>query len=121
VVLADSLARDALMAGLRAGRSWLAESSTVDLTCTAGRTTGIGERLAVSSDTPVQVDVAVSGAPGTTVSILDQRGVRHAEAAPAVSWTTYPRASRWVRAEVRRPSGAMVAMTNPIFLGINGC
>ncbi|HEY0807452.1 MAG TPA: CehA/McbA family metallohydrolase [Pseudonocardiaceae bacterium] len=121
VVLADSLSRDALMAGLRAGRSWLAESSTVDLTFTAGRTTGIGERLAVSGDTPVQIDVAVSGAPGTTVSILDQRGVRHAETVAAMLWTTCPRDSQWVRAEVRRPSGAMVARTNPIFLGVNGC
>jgi hypothetical protein len=41
-----------------------------------------------------------------------------------VNWTTYPRYSKWVRVEVRRPSGspntsvanAMVAMTNPIFL-----
>jgi len=39
------------------------------------------------------------------------------------TWTTSPRAAAYVRAEVRRPgpgptpSGAMVALTNPIFLG----
>jgi hypothetical protein len=72
----------------------------------------------------------VGGVPGTTVTILDQLGVEHTETVPAsgtakVNWTTYPRYSKWVRAEVRRPAGspnttvanAMVAMTNPIFLG----
>jgi hypothetical protein len=61
---------------------------------------------------------------------LDQLGVEHTETVPAsgsatVTWTTYPRYSRWLRVEVRRPGGginttvpnAMVAMTNPIFLG----
>jgi len=40
-----------------------------------------------------------------------------------VGWTTTPAATAWVRAEVRRPPaapgtpGAMVALTNPVFLG----
>ena len=64
------------------------------------------------------------------MSILDQLGPEHSETVPdsgtvTVTWTTYPRYSRWVRLEVRRPSGgpntttpnAMVAMTNPIFVG----
>ncbi|HEX4702271.1 MAG TPA: CehA/McbA family metallohydrolase [Pseudonocardiaceae bacterium] len=133
VVLADSLRRAELLAGLKAGRSWLAESSSVDLTFTAsagGQTAGIGERLPVGTGTAVTVDVVVGGVPGTTVAILDQLGPEHTETVPAtgaatVSWTTYPRYSRWLRVEVRRPSGginstvpnAMVAMTNPIFLG----
>ena len=135
VVLADSLERGALLRGLKAGQSWLAESSAVELTFTAssgGQVKGIGERLAVGTGTPVQVDVVVGGVPGTTVTILDQLGGEHTDTVPAsgsatVSWTTFPRYSRWVRAEVRRPSGginttvpnAMVAMTNPIFLGVD--
>lgn len=133
VVLADSLQRNDLLAGLKAGRSWLAESSAVQLTFTAGAggsTVNIGDRLPVGTGTPVTVQVVVGGVPGTTVSILDQLGVELTETVPAsgsatVTWTTFPRYSRWVRAEVRRPSGgtnttvpnAMVAMTNPIFLG----
>jgi predicted metal-dependent phosphoesterase TrpH len=133
VVLADSLRKEDLLAGLKAGRSWLAESSAVKVSFAAsagGRTAGIGDRLAVDIGTAVTVNVVVDGVPGTTVSILDQLGVEHSETVPVsgtatVSWTTYPRYSRWVRAEVRRPSGgtnstvsnAMVAMTNPIFLG----
>ncbi|GAA5197459.1 CehA/McbA family metallohydrolase [Rugosimonospora acidiphila] len=133
VVLADSLRQKDLLAGLKAGRSWLAESSTVNLTFTASagtKTAGIGERLGVDIGVPVTVTATVGGVPGTTVSILDQLGVEHSETVPdsgaaTVSWTTDPRYSRWVRCEVRRPSGgintnepnAMVAMTNPIFLG----
>ncbi|GAB2965386.1 CehA/McbA family metallohydrolase [Amycolatopsis acidiphila] len=133
VVLADSLRRQDLLAGLKAGRSWLAESAQVSLSCTAsggGRSAGIGDRLHADTGTPVTVEATVGGVPGSTVSILDQLGVEHTETVGAsgtatVRWTTYPRYSRWVRVEVRRPAGgpgttvqnAMVAMTNPIFLG----
>ncbi len=133
VVLADGLRRRELLAGLKAGRSWLAESASVQLDFTAsggGTTAGIGERLAAGTGTPVTVRAVVAGVPGTTVTFLDQLGPEHSETigdagAATVTWTTYPRYSRWVRVEVRRASGspnttapnAMVAMTNPIFLG----
>nr|WP_254896685.1 CehA/McbA family metallohydrolase [Amycolatopsis sp. Hca4] len=133
VVLADRLRRQELLAGLKAGRSWLAESASVQLDFTAsggGASAGIGERLAAGTGTPVTVKAVVAGVPGTTVTFLDQLGPEHTEpigdsGAATVTWTTYPRYSRWVRVEVRRPSGgpnttvpnAMVAMSNPIFLG----
>lgn len=133
VVLADRLRREELLAGLKAGRSWLAESSAVNLDFTVsggGRTAGIGDRLPAGTGTPVTVRAVVGGVPGTTVTFLDQLGPEHTETvgdsgAATVTWTTYPRYSRWVRVEVRRPSGgpnttspnAMVAMSNPIFLG----
>ncbi|MFG1645663.1 CehA/McbA family metallohydrolase [Amycolatopsis sp. NPDC049252] len=133
VVYADRLRRKELLAGLKAGRSWLAESSAVQLDFTVsggGRTAGIGDRLPVGIGTPVTVGAAVGGVPGTTVTFLDQLGPEHTETigdsgTATVTWTTYPRYSRWVRVEVRRPSGgpnttmpnAMVAMSNPIFLG----
>ncbi|HEX3589023.1 MAG TPA: phosphoesterase, partial [Pseudonocardiaceae bacterium] len=78
----------------------------------------------------VTAQVVVGGVPGTSVSIMDQLGVETTATVPGsgsatVTWTTFPRYSRWLRVEVRRPSGgvnttvpnAMVAMTNPIFLG----
>ncbi|MFJ1758752.1 CehA/McbA family metallohydrolase [Amycolatopsis sp. NPDC088138] len=133
VVYADRLRRKELLAGLKAGRSWLAESSAVQLDFTVsggGRTAGIGDRLPAGIGTPVTVSATVGGVPGTTVTFLDQLGPEHTETvgdsgAATVTWTTYPRYSRWVRVEVRRPSGgpntttpnAMVAMSNPIFLG----
>nr|WP_245633886.1 CehA/McbA family metallohydrolase [Amycolatopsis jejuensis] len=133
VVQADRLGRAELLAGLKAGRSWLAESKEVQLDFTAsgaGQKATIGGRLPAGTGTPVTVRAEVRGAPGTTVTFLDQLGPEHSEPVPAsgavtVTWTTYPRYSRWVRVEVRHPPttpatptpNAMVAMSNPIFLG----
>ncbi|HEU5331602.1 MAG TPA: CehA/McbA family metallohydrolase [Actinocrinis sp.] len=134
VVQADNLRQKDLLAGIKAGRTWLAESSAVGLSFTAstadGRAAGIGGRLAADTGTAVTGQVTVSGVPGTTVAILDQLGVEASETVPdsgqaTLSWTTYPRYTRYLRVEVRRASGgintttpnAMVAMTNPIFLG----
>ncbi|WP_093419223.1 CehA/McbA family metallohydrolase [Saccharopolyspora flava] len=118
VVLADSLRREDLLAGLRTGRSWLAESASVQLEFTAtagGRSAGIGETLPVDTGTPVTFEVSVSGVPGTEVRVLDQLGLEHS-ATGSTSWTTYRRYTRWARVEVRRGDTA-VALTNPIFLG----
>ncbi len=134
VVLADDLDRRSILAGVKAGRVWLAESSAVNLTFAAtggGRSAGIGERLAVADGTPVTVTLTVDGTPGTGVRLITDQGVRFTAALPAsgpgtVTWTTTPRNARYVRAEVRRPVptattlDTMVALTNPIFLGREG-
>jgi hypothetical protein len=142
VVLADSLSRDAILAGLASGRVWLAESAAVDLTFTASggnSTAGIGERLPVRTDTPVTVTLEVSGVPNGTVRFLTDEGQLHQESLPAggsgtVTWQTTASLAAYVRAEVRHPfpDGSpgkgntmgpglqfsdMAAMTNPIFLG----
>src|SRR6476660_9432272 len=49
VVSAEELGTDAVLAGIRAGRSWIAGSATIDLLVTAStgdRSAGVGERLA---------------------------------------------------------------------------
>jgi hypothetical protein len=133
VVYADALERDAILRGLRAGRSWLAESSAVDVQFLAvggGRTAGIGERLQLSAAAPVDVVVSVRGVPGGTVRLITDEGQLHTEPLPVtgagtVTWRTTPSLAAYVRAEVRqpgpgttgRPFGPMAAMTNPIFLG----
>lgn len=67
VVLADDLTRTAIQEGLRAGRSYVAESKNVSLTfgVSGGRArhAGIGERLEVDPDTPVTVRLEAKGAP----------------------------------------------------------
>jgi hypothetical protein len=86
------------------------------------------ERLAVAGGTPVTAAVTLSGAPGGTVRLVTDEGqvamtALDESGAGAVTWVTTPQTSAYVRAEVRRPDpaagplGAMVAMTNPIFLG----
>lgn len=133
VVLADGLDRHSLLAGIRAGHSWIAESATVDLAFTAsgprGEHAGIGDRLPVSPDAPVTVRLTVSGVPGALVRLITDEGQLHAEPLPAsgvVEWATTASFAAYVRAEVRHPAadggasglpGAAAALTNPIWLG----
>ncbi|MEV5974295.1 CehA/McbA family metallohydrolase [Streptomyces sp. NPDC051921] len=128
VVLADELSRGAILDGLRAGRSYVAESSSVSveftLTDAHGRTTGLGERLTVPPDEPVTARLRVTGAPqGGTVRLVTDQGVLFtAPATGTAEWTTSAARSAYVRAEVRHPvtapplPGALSAFTNPVFL-----
>lgn len=134
VVLAEELSRDALLAGIRSGRSWIAESSAVRLAFTAtggrGARAGIGERLRVDGDAGVTVRLEVSGVPrDCTATFVTDQGRLLSAPVPAdgrVEWRTTPSYAAYVRAEVRHPAadggasevpGPMAAMTNPIFLG----
>ncbi|WP_425573446.1 CehA/McbA family metallohydrolase [Streptomyces albidochromogenes] len=132
VVLAEDLTRDAVLDGIRAGRSYVAESSAVSLTFGAtggrGRHAGIGERLDVADGAPVTVRLEVAGAPGCTAHFVTDQGTLHTEPLPesgagAVEWRTTPRYASYVRAEVRHAPqvpglpGALAALTNPVFLG----
>ncbi|MFE0046950.1 CehA/McbA family metallohydrolase [Streptomyces albireticuli] len=134
VVLADGLSREELLAGIRAGHSWIAESSAVRLSFTAtggrGAHAGIGERLRVDDDTAVTVRLDVSGVPGDcTAAFVTDQGTLLSTPVPAdgrVEWRTTPSHAAYVRAEVRHPAadggtpgvpGPMAALTNPIFLG----
>ncbi|WAL66685.1 CehA/McbA family metallohydrolase [Amycolatopsis cynarae] len=142
VVLADELSRDAILDGIKAGRTWIAESSAVELSFAAagprGQSAGIGERLAVGKGDKVAVRLDVKGVPNGTVRLITDEGQLLQQSLPAngegtVTWLTTPAAAAYVRAEVRHPQadgsagapalspglnfGAMAAMTNPIFLG----
>lgn len=131
VVLARGLDTRSILDGVRSGRTWIAESAGVTLSfrCdAAGRTAGIGERLRVPGGTQVTATVSVSGGPGGAVRLLTDEGQLllaplDATGAGTVEWVIRPQVSAYVRAEVRRPGpaagplGAMVAMTNPVFLG----
>ena len=67
VVLADGLDRRSILDGLAGGRCWLAGSAAVGLrleAAAAGRSAGIGERLAVPAGQRVAVRLEVRGAAG---------------------------------------------------------
>jgi hypothetical protein len=123
VVLADDLSTSAVLAGIRAGRSWIAGSAAVNLSLevqAGGRVAGIGERLETSSE-PVAVRVAAGGVPSGTVSLHTDRGTVHRESLPAagpgiIEWMTSAEESAFVRIEVRHPGQQMAALTNPVFL-----
>ncbi|MFI1440094.1 CehA/McbA family metallohydrolase [Streptomyces fructofermentans] len=131
VVLADDLTRRAILEGVRAGRSYIAESAAVVLSFTAtgprGERAFVGGRLRVAEDAPVTVRLEVSGAPRCTVRLVTDQGVLHTAGLPGsgsgtVEWRT-ARHATYVRAEVRHRAaagplpGAAVALTNPVFLG----
>ncbi|WP_329367885.1 CehA/McbA family metallohydrolase [Streptomyces sp. NBC_00669] len=145
VVHADDLATDSVLAGIRAGHSWIAESSAVKLTFTAsgnGKQAGIGEKLSVPADAPVDVRLDVEGVPGGTVRFVTDEGQMHQESLNAagtgtVVWRTTASLAAYVRAEVRHPMadgtpgqgntmgdallfGPMAALTNPVFLVAKG-
>ncbi|MDQ1018554.1 CehA/McbA family metallohydrolase [Streptomyces afghaniensis] len=133
VVLADDLTRQAIQEGIRAGRSYVAESAKVELSFRAsggrGDHAGIGERLRVDRETPVTVRLEVTGAPRCTVRFVTDQGVLHTSAplpvsgAGVVEWRTTPSYAAYVRAELRHEAaagpvpGVLAAFTNPIFLG----
>ncbi len=142
VVLADQLSREALLDGIRQGRSWIAESADVSLELAASSGTtgaGLGERLAVAADAPVTITVTISGVPNGVVRFITDEGQTQQIILPATgqgtyTWVTTPQLAAYVRAEVRHPKsdgtsgsgnaqgaqlqlGPMAALTNPIFLG----
>ena len=144
VVLADQLSRDALLDGIRAGRSWIAESADVSLEVTASSGpahAGLGERLAVAPDAPVTITATVCGVPNGIVRFITDEGQTQQVILPVTgqgrfTWVTTAQLAAYVRAEVRHPKtdgtsgsgnaqgaqlqlGPMAALTNPIFLGGN--
>jgi hypothetical protein len=145
VVYADDLATGAIMDGLRAGRTWIAESHAVQLAFAVdgeGRSAGIGGTLTAPADAPVDVRLDVEGVPNGTVRFITDEGQMHQESLPAsgsggVVWRTTTSLAAYVRAEVRHPMadgtpgkgntmgpglmwGPMAALTNPIFLRRSG-
>jgi hypothetical protein len=145
VVLADDLTTGEVLNGIRAGRSWIAESSSVKLTFTAtgnGTQAGIGETLRVPAEAPVDIHLDVQGVPNGTVRFITDEGQMYQESVGAsgtgtVVWRTTASLATYVRAEVRHPMpdgspgqgntmgsallfGPMAALTNPVFLERTG-
>ncbi|MFE4799284.1 CehA/McbA family metallohydrolase [Streptomyces sp. NPDC056708] len=145
VVLADDLSRSAVLDGLRAGRTWIAESADVQLKFTVtggGKQAGPGESLKLPTDAPVDAQLEVSGVPGGTVRFITDEGQMHQESLPAsgsgtVVWRATASLAAYIRAEVRHPMadgtpgkgntmaadlqwGPMAALTNPVILHLKG-
>jgi hypothetical protein len=83
---------------------------------------GPGQTLRVPPGAPATVTAVISGAPGTTVVMITAEGrVRQATVGPSarLQWDLDAGSARFVRLEVReaqrRPLGAMVALTNPVW------
>ncbi|MFD5112933.1 CehA/McbA family metallohydrolase [Streptomyces sp. NPDC058391] len=123
VVLAEELSTEAILAGIRAGRSWIAGSTATELSFTAtaaDRGVGVGERLETLGE-QVAVRAHIRGVSSATVSFHTDRGKVHRQTLPnhgsgTAEWHTTAEESTFVRIEVRHPNGHMAALTNPITL-----
>jgi hypothetical protein len=97
---------------------------------------GIGDTLSLPSGEQLACHLDVTGVPGTLAQLIGRTGVIAAAIADGAGHVTLDAtvdpAQGFVRAEVRRPSGAvgdptvyqsaapMVALTNPIFTWFSG-
>jgi hypothetical protein len=123
VVLAEELSTDAILDGIRGGRSWIAESAAVELFLLAAvgdRSAGIGERLKTNGELTVML-AEIRGVPSGAISFHTDWGTVHRASLPGsgsgvVEWRTSAEESQFVRIEVRHPEGRMAALSNPILL-----
>ncbi len=130
VVHARELSTPALVDGLRRGRSYIARSRTVAVEFTASSrdaadVAGPGQTLRVPPETPVTVTAMITGAAGTTAALMTAAGcvARATVSGPARTMLRSEldaASARFARLEIRdaqrRPLGAMVALTNPVWL-----
>ena len=129
VVHANELSTPAIVEGLRCGRSYIVRSRAAALELTARSAApdvaGPGQTLRVSPDTTVTVTAVISGAPDTTAALITAAGcVARATVGRSgrarLQWELDAVSARFARLEVReaqrRPLGAMVALTNPVWL-----
>ncbi|HET7074249.1 MAG TPA: CehA/McbA family metallohydrolase [Mycobacterium sp.] len=130
VVHARELSMPAVIDGLRSGRSYIARSRsvTVELTasCRGAQVAGAGQTLRVPPETPVTVTAMVTGVPGTNATLVSATGcvgraMVDGSARTMLRWEIDAATARFARLEIRdaqrRRLGAMVALTNPIWLG----
>lgn len=123
VVLADRLTTSAVLAGVRAGTSWIAGSAAVSLSLHVhadGRSAGIGGHLETRGKAAT-VCAVVGGLSSGTVSFHTDRGMVRREQLPpegqgSVEWRTSAEETLFVRVEVHHPGQQMAALTNPVFL-----
>jgi predicted metal-dependent phosphoesterase TrpH len=130
VVHARELSIPALVDGLRCGRSYIARSRAVAVEFTASsrdlvEVAGPGHTLRVPPETPVTITAMITGAAGTTAALITATGCAgratvNGSARTMVRWELEAASARFARLEIReaqrRPLGAMVALTNPVWL-----
>jgi len=134
IVRATELSTRALVEGLRRGYSYITQSGavTVELAASCSSRDGVdvagaGEVLWVAPEARVTVSAVISGAPGTRATLITAAGCAGratiAGSDPTrLRWEIDAAGARFVRVEVRQssrsPFGAMVALTNPVWLDV---
>ena len=127
VIHAASLSQSDLMAGLRAGRVFIDLGhpglKRLDLeAAAAGRTALMGGALDAPAGASIAFRVAIEGASGARIEVVESGGVREllpAQAGEQIDQTFTRRSDgqrRWLRINLRDESGSLLAIGNPIYL-----
>jgi hypothetical protein len=127
-VHAGELSVPAIVDALRRGRSYIVRSSDVacELTAScessdAAEMAGPGQTLRVPPEATVTVTAVISGAQGATAALITAAGragrATVGSARARLQWELDAKSARFARLEVREGRlGAMVALTNPVWL-----
>ncbi len=129
-VFAESLSQRDVLAGLRAGRAFVdvegSRTRIVDLRVLSdGQATAMGSTIALARGAALEVEVIVRDAPGAEVHLIRGDDGTHREAARLRvesrdallrHATTASGCTGWIRADVRGADGALLLVSNPIYL-----
>lgn len=118
VVYAEDLTENAIIAGIKAGRSYI--SAEPELNVTARSESGVEAMLGdVLPDEPVSVKAIWKDAPEGCLIRLIIDGMPYAEAPIATNgelvWNITRIGKKWCTVELRQPREGLWAVTNPIF------
>ncbi|MDP2215344.1 CehA/McbA family metallohydrolase [Phenylobacterium sp.] len=129
VVHMPELSIAGLLAGLRAGRVFIdmdgRPDRLLDLRAQTGaRQAVMGQTLAVSADEAVQITVSLQGLDGARMEpVIDGASdpglsqiISGDRAELGFEWAAGAVPRRWLRVDVRDPSGRLILVGNPIFL-----
>lgn len=121
VVYAEQLSQTAILAGIAAGRHYLSSGPTLTFAARQpGRPdVGMGGTLAAAG--PVELGVTWQAAPaGATLRLIRNGSVVESQPIGTTGekvWSLDAAAGQWLVVELRDATGAMSALTNPIFAG----
>jgi hypothetical protein len=122
VVKAAGLSRRQIMQSLKEGKAYLVDSSNISLSFSArykAARADVGEKLLVAPGETFQVDLTMTGVAEAIITLHSEKGTilteKLANPTQPMQWKV-ERATQFIRAEVRKPSGEMIAMTNPVWL-----
>lgn len=123
VVYANNLSKDGVVDGIRKAKVYIAAAEGISLELSVksgGKTVGIGEKLPAGAAADAQVQVLVRGCENAELSFVGNNGLisnrRLSGNVQKESLSINRKSSTYIRVEVRKADGGMLALTNPVWL-----
>jgi len=123
VVYSRGLSREEVISGIRSGQVYLAATDSIQLTFLLSSGTnkaGIGEVLSQDNTGLVTVHMNLKGCKNTTLNLIGSTGIIDTRKVNddnvELDFTIKRGGNSYLRAELRKANGDMVAMTNPVWL-----